>query len=1165
MTVLAGVADRFRVGRGVSLGLVLSLCVLASPVRARAELPGSRLPRPKAGWQGRPGEPGSGVPRKEAGPRDRSKLATPKPHRAQQSDESGALDEMERMFARFQSAAEVSRWTMRDILLIEAQRGRGELELFYESKLREHQARIRLLRSKAIQRYEEFLELHPDDPNWTPEITLRLAELTFEAASDRWSRQQDAWDKEYAAWQERSDAGEEAGEPPLSPEPEYEGAILLYRRVATRFPDYSHTDAALYMMGSLLFEAEDFDGSRQSFLALVCPSRFEVPTVDGANVRNSYDISENDYEGCEPLIKDSKFVIESWLRIGEVHYDMDELGPALASYFAATADPEDKLYAAALIRVAWTLYLQRDFAAAVAKLDTFVLYADSVDGTDAGAGAAEFRDEAVKYLAKSYVEDDWDGDGNRDRVWGLARLDQDYRKRSHEPHVPEIYAKLADLLAYQTEYLQAVGIWEQALRRWPTFAKAPEVQSKIMAAYLALQDEDSARRARDALATHYLRGTKWFYANESDPDTIEAGFRLAEDALVATAVDHHAQAQKFRAENDPRASGEYKVAAGAYEAFLERFPDAPSAYEYRYQLAESLYYSGQFAPAAESYLRVRDSNLDNRLQQEAAEGVIYAYEAYVEREEKAGRFAFNDIPQKASAELLEPMDLPPVALALRKAYDEFVALMPDAESAPLMRFQAGRMSQRYHQFDDAEARFVAILEQHCEDNIAIKAGQAILNSHVAQGDLKLTQQWTERLMKLSCGAGEESAKFAGELKTLGNAVRFEEATQLYEGGEFEAAADRYVALVDQAPDDPHADRALNNAAVAYEKIGRFGSATTTYERIYTQYKESEFADDALLRTGFNHARFFEFESAVQKYLNLAEDEQYAESEHRLVALKNAAGLLENLQDYDRSSELYRKWSAKADNPVDQAEAAFRAAKVLGKTKQYKRTIREYQRYLAAHGAAPSEAVRATEAHLRIGQAYAAMNDRRKAEKALQQCIASFRTRGLKVASEAADYPAEAQFLLSEYELESVLSFKVSGSGKKLEKMVRKLFDNVVAVSKGYDSIHPYRRIEWTLAALFRRGYSFETVATKVRGVPVPRQFKQYSEAWFAYKDIVDSEMQRFENKAISLYQETLKRSREFQMSNQWTRRSRERLNLYRPADFKLLRDAALELQVEDLR
>jgi tetratricopeptide (TPR) repeat protein len=140
----------------------------------------------------------------------------------------------------------------------------------------------------------------------------------------------------------------------------------------------------------------------------------------------------------------------------------------------------------------------------------------------------------------------------------------------------------------------------------------------------------------------------------------------------------------------------------------------------------------------------------------------------------------------------------------------------------------------------------------------------------------------------------------GKLRSIGNAVIFQEATILFEAGEFEAAADRYVALVNQAPDDPNADNALNNAAVAYENIGRFESASNTYERIYTTYKPcsspklkpgekcSEFSDYALLRTGFNHARFFEFEEAVDKYLVLATKDDYLNSDHRLTALRNAA-------------------------------------------------------------------------------------------------------------------------------------------------------------------------------------------------------------------------------------------------------------------------------------
>ena len=95
-----------------------------------------------------------------------------------------------------------------------------------------------------------------------------------------------------------------------------------------------------------------------------------------------------------------------------------------------------------------------------------------------------------------------------------------------------------------------------------------------MQSYALLTERDDAARARDKLATEYLRGTEWFYANENDPDAIARAFELAEDALVATAVEHHEKAQNFRSEGDfASAKREYLVAGKAYEAYLERFPN----------------------------------------------------------------------------------------------------------------------------------------------------------------------------------------------------------------------------------------------------------------------------------------------------------------------------------------------------------------------------------------------------------------------------------------------------------------------------------------------------------------------------------------------------------------------------------------------------------------
>lgn len=1118
-------------------------------------------------WRPPPGVPGSGLPR-DPGAARASELGAPLPLRPRDEKEAAALGELEQIAARYRSVNDETRETLALLMVLEGEAGKKALQARYDRSIDIHMARARSLRAKAIARYREFLELHPNDPAWTPEIEFRLAELHFEAANERLRAKEEAWEKEIAAIEEQA-ANRKEGEPepelPPSPKVDYSASVDLFRDVAQNYPRYSHNDAARYMMGLLLYEQEQFDAGRQALLSLTCSDRFAVPDADGANVTPSYSLRQSDYEGCEPVQPDSRFLTEAWLRVGEIHYDVDELGPALQAYTEAARDKDSRFYNAALIRLAWTLYLRREFATAVERFDEFIRFADEVKGTDRGQGAAEYRDEAIRYLAKCYVEEDWDLDGAPDRVRGIKRLDRDYKPRWNEPHVPEIYAALGEVWAEMDDLDYAVNLWEQTLRRWPNAARAPKLQMRLYEAYNQLQEKDKARAARDALATNYLRGTPWFYANESNTEALAEAMALAEDALVAVAVDHHERAQALRSAGDPAARREYDIAARAYAAYLERFPNTESSYEYRFQYADALYYSERYVESASEFMAVRDSNIDNRLQADASESTVAALEAYLDAEEKAGRFVMPEMPKQGAEGPFDAQPLPPVIEALQEAYDRDAGIRNDSKDTPKMRFKAAALSQRYYNFDEAETRFVAILDQHCDDNVAVNAGYAIIDAHVVQGDLEGTREWTEKLAGYGCGTGEEAAKFAGELKTIGNAVRFQEATLLMEAGEFEAAADRYVALVDEAPNDPNADRALNNAAVAYEKIGRFASATETYRRIYTDYVKSEFADDALLRTGLNHARFFEFEEAVQSYLRLAEDSAFDESEYRETALKNAASLLDGLQEYKRSAELYRKYADKVEGDEERAEALFTAAKVLGKTKDHKRTIAAYKEYLRSYEGVPSQAKNVVEAWLRIGVAEAALGKRSAAETAYRQAVGIFASSGQKSASDAADLASEAQFRLAEYSLQDVLAVKLTGTGRRFEKQAKSLFDKVVVAAAEYDAVFPYRRIEWVLAAMYRRGYAFETVAQKVRAAPVPKGLKQGSESYYAYKELVDQQMSAFENKAVMLYEETVKRSAEFRISNEWTQRARERLNVYKPEEYPLLRPAAVGLEVEDRR
>ncbi len=1154
--------------RAIALPLALAISFGSSIASAlpRGELPKEKKLSDVKKPVGIPGEPGSGLPL-EAAPRgtDAGRLKAPLPLRPADKREADALTDLEELAKRYRAGHESMAHTVGQTLIVTGVAGKRALEASYDKAIKAKQADARKLRAQAVRRYEDFLKLHPGDPSWTPEIMFRLAELHFEIGSERVQRQEEAFQKELEAYQVALEKNPSATAP-ASPVPDYGDAVQLYRDVVARFPRFHLADASLYMMGTLLYEGEELDQSRQAYLALACANIYAPPLADGSNAVDSTDFKPGTYDTCEPWKKDSTYADEAWLRIGEVDYDLDQLDAALAAYAKVADDPEGELYDEALIRLAWTLYLQREFEQAAKKLDEFVRYADAHAKDEEPGGAIALRDDAVKYIAKVYVEEDWDVDGQRDRVFGLARLDRDYRKRGAEKHVPEIYAAMGDLLAMQTEFNKAIEIWQTTIDRWPLAAAAPQIQMRILQAHNALQEKDKAVRARDKLATNYLRGTKWFYANEGDPDVVEAALKLAEEALVHTAIDHHAVAQTLRAAGDPRATSEYAIAAKAYEAYLERFPDTPSSYEYRYNFAESLYYSGQLLAAAEQYSEVRDSNLDNRLQEDAAGGAVSAYEAYIEAEKAAGRLTMPEMPKKGDPGPFDkPLAMPELVAKLQEAYDRFVGARPDSEQTATMMFLAGEVSQKYMMWDDAEARFTRVIEDHCGENVAINAGKAVFDAKVVREDLKGAQEWTEKLISKGCGEGDEAKKFAGDLKTLGNAVRFQEANLLLEAGEFEAAADRFVALVDQAPDDPNADRALNNAAVAYENIGRFGSATQTYRRIYEKYPDSDFADDALLRTGYNHSRFFEFDEAVTSYLKLAEDTRYKDSEHRETALENAADLLDNLQDYKKSAAMFQRFADKSSDKVKAANATFRAAQVLGKTNDHRATIAAYESFLGRYGSDPAYADKAVESQLRIGQAYAKMGDRKKAETYYRATVSGFESKKLKPATDAADLPAEAQFLLAEYALEDVLAVKVSSTGKKMESEVKALTDRLQVASSAYDNVFPYRRLDWVLAAMYRRGYAFETWAIAIRGAPVPKQLKPNTEPWFAYKDLIDQFAAQAEAKAITLYEETVKRSKEYSLANEWTASARERLNIYKPEDYPLLRQPALELQLEDKR
>ena len=284
-------------------------------------------------------------------------------------------------------------------------------------------------------------------------------------------------------------------------------------------------------------------------------------------------------------------------------------------------------------------------------------------------------------------------------------------------------------------------------------------------------------------------------------------------------------------------------------------------------------------------------------------------------------------------------------------------------------------------------------------------------------------------------------------------------------------------------------------------------------------------------------------------------------------------ILENDQAYDRAAKLFLRYAEEArkdGKAKEAAEAFFRAGLIYQKMNSLPQMNRIFREFPKTYGNAPGQARYAVESVFRIGQA-AQKRDWNTARKYYRQTVQEYHSRGQKPASEAAEFAAQASFELAENKLKDFLKIKISGSLKKLLVQKKAMEKKAVALKQEYEGVLAYKRAQWSLAALYRRGTIFEHFARSLdegfRNAPVPRQVKRLGQdAVDIYMNQVDQalaqEVDPITAEAKRLYEECVKRARELGVSNQYTEEALKRLNAFDAVNWPLLKRARVEQVIE---
>ena len=1041
------------------------------------------------------------------------------------------LQEIEELVRHVDEQNKSYRKEVQELVERQYQERRQQLIDQYEKQIAEMEKAERARRDDAIARFEDFLRRYPNDPSFSPDAMFRLAELYFERSNDAYLAATREFEKQVKAF----DRGEIKVEPE-QPEPHYEQSIALYQRMITDFSNYRLIDGAYYLLGYCLAEQGEQEAGLKTFMELT--SRFPQ----------------------------SRFFTEAWMRIGESYFDTDKLTEAADAYARVVqGGPGNKLYDRGLYKLAWTHYRLDMFPQAINEFMALVDYADT-EKIKGNTEAQALRPESVQYIAVSFADERWDrGIGYNFELDETGEQMIDFAvgyfaKAGHRSYERDVISKLGNILFDSAKYQGAVKALRYALDQDPLSPEAPKTSQRIVEAWERARQFDQAAASRDELFGRYAEGTDWFKANKDNTKAIADALELTKTSLYTSAIFHHQQAQKYW--NDQKldqAKNEYALAAAGYQKYLDRFPHDKDAYELGYYLADCYFYSLDFVKASDAFTKVRDSVAGTKYKTEAALNVVFSLDEEIKRLEKAGKMEPRKVLTGADRgdKLPEAEPIPELRQKLANACDAFVTAAPKHERVPELSYKAAEIYYLYHHYAEAKPRFERIIEQHPNTEVAKYAANLIIEYLLALKNWGDVEKFAQVVQKKKIGDATEYKKF--EVGALFNKAKqwSDQGEKLLAEGKvregnqkLEEGAREYVRLVAENPKHEFADKALFNAAVAYERVRRFDSAAKLYERVFREYPKSDLADKALFLVALKSEQAFDFGKAIENYLKLVRD--YPKSPDRANAQFNAALALENTQDYERAAAEYERYASMFAEREDAPETFYRAGVVHEKRGDETAMVETFQKFIKKFQRDPKQSDRVMEALVKIADYYLDKGKTKEAKGYYEQAVREFASRRMATASVGGYNAAKARFFLVELTLPTYESMQIQGTGKQQQKALKDKAEKLTTEESLYREILNYKQIEWSLAALYRMGYLYENLAETLLKAECPKDVKRLGQEFCdEYTAQIEDQAGKLEEKIVPAYELAFKEAKNAKVINEWTKRTLEGLNKYRKADYPI--------------
>jgi TolA-binding protein len=613
-----------------------------------------------------------------------------------------------------------------------------------------------------------------------------LSEARFRRADLDLFRAREAFQARMAGYLDQTGAGADAARA-MAPLFDGERAAALYEAILRDDPAFAHSDAVLFNLGML-----KADSGQPGAMELLARLVREYPAAAGAQ--------------------------EAWLRLGDDRFDAGDHAGSVPHYENAAGGNDPSLAAIALYKLGWARFADDGFAeSGVAFSRLLDLLGDGAgaatrDGQAAprAGGPANLREEARDHMVQALL-----------RAGGARAFADHVERVGARPWDERTLAAMADQAARYSLDDDAVACDELWLRRYPESPGALAAAERLVGALERGGKGEAARKARLEQAPRFLPGSPWLAATDSLA-LRERADRFARRAYEGAAVFEH---QAARAGRDTTA---WSRALDHYETFLAHWPDAAEAPRLDYQAGEAARALHAHEKALAHFEAAARSDTAT-FAADAAWQAVAVRDAWYRSTLTPGRGTGDD----------------PLATALLKAGDDYLARHPGSTHAAELAWRQGQVAYAHGWDEDAAGRLLAFSRNFPDDDHAPEAARLAGDAQYRRRDFTAAGAAYEQALALAGKTGR--SKLAAELAAVLPLCAYENAAAVDSTESPAAAAPLYLAVATRWPAYEHASLALYRAGLGFAAAGEHDQAVAAWERIVAADANGAYGRDAAVR------------------------------------------------------------------------------------------------------------------------------------------------------------------------------------------------------------------------------------------------------------------------------------------------------------------------------